>query len=133
MATTPRPAVLVIEDNEQLVKAYQDMFSEEVDLAVAYDGITGIDLALKRQPKLILLDIMLPKLNGYDVLRKLKQNPKTAQIPIVVLTNRDTELNTCTELGASECIIKSQVSLSLLQERIRAYVFGNPAPVAKAA
>ena len=80
--------ILVIEDNPQnlyLVRFLLEGQGHQVLEAV--DGVNGISIAQNKQPDLILVNIQLPKMDGYEVARRLKANPKTAPIPIVAVTS----------------------------------------------
>jgi CheY-like chemotaxis protein len=80
--------ILIVEDDPQMSSMYQRAFElagEEVDLAS--DGQMGLEKITETLPELVLLDIVMPKMNGIDVLTKIKSNPKTGNIPIVMLTN----------------------------------------------
>jgi DNA-binding response OmpR family regulator len=104
--------ILIIEDDVLLSRMYTSIFSSgnyEVDNAT--DGQEGLDKARASQPDLILLDIMMPKLNGMEVLSKLKSDPKFDSTPVVVLTNLagDNDVQSALGLGAVRYIIKSEV------------------------
>lgn len=118
-----KPTVLVIEDEPSLVKAYEQKLSRDYLLTIANSGKDGLDNALKNPPQLILLDIILPgEINGFDVLKELKRNPKTSHIPVIVLTNLpDQESSAKAEL-AQECLIKSNVSLTEIKNKIDMYL-----------
>jgi len=83
-----KPKILLIEDNEQ--NRYMETFLLEkhgYEVVPAVDGPTGIELADKVQPCLILLDIQLPQMDGYAVARALRRNPALSDIPIVAVTS----------------------------------------------
>jgi len=80
--------VLIIEDDELILKLYQQVFnSEGYDVLSATNGEEGIKVAEETIPDLILLDIMMPKLNGLDMLKKLKSIPIIADTPVIILSN----------------------------------------------
>src|SRR3989337_2587194 len=84
--------ILIIEDDAVLSRMYQRLISSgENTVEVAYDGEEGLEKAKTGKPNFILLDIMLPKLNGIEVLEKLKSDPTTKQIPVVMLSNLSEE------------------------------------------
>jgi len=104
--------VLLVEDEPLLIDLYQERFSEEdFDLDIARDG----NEALKKADKgadLILLDILLPGINGFEVLRRLKKNLDTRDIPVIVLTNlgseqSDSDKQLAFSLGAVDYLVKS--------------------------
>ena len=112
MATAPTH-ILLIEDDPMLTELYQTKLEMEgYEVSVATDGEAGLSMAAQVKPHLILLDIMLPKLNGFEVLKQLKSNTKTANIPVMVLTNlggekADTDKKLALSLGANEFLVKT--------------------------
>lgn len=103
--------VLIIEDDTILAKMYQRAFGvEQISVDIAFDGEAGLQKAIETKPALILLDVMMPKMSGYQVLDVLKVNPATQAIPVVVLTNLSSTEDTtlATSKGAAQVIIKSQ-------------------------
>ena len=105
--------ILLVEDDPMLTELYQTKLEMEgYEVSVATDGEAGLNMAGEVKPDLILLDIMLPKLNGFEVLKRLKAASKTAQIPVMVLTNlggekADTDKKLALSLGASEFLVKT--------------------------
>jgi len=81
------PVVLVVDDNQQnleLLQAYlEDMDCETVP---ARDGLEAMEIIGKKTPDLILLDVMMPKMSGFEVCKRIKNDPKTADIPIIMVT-----------------------------------------------
>jgi len=81
------PVVLVVDDNQQnleLLQAYlEDMDCETVP---ARDGLEAMEIIGKKSPDLILLDVMMPKMSGFEVCKRIKNDPKTADIPIIMVT-----------------------------------------------
>ncbi len=104
--------VLMIEDEPLLIDMYTEAFEdEEFKLEVAENGLDGIKQAAN-MPDLILLDILLPGLNGFEVLRRLKDNSRTKDIPVIVLTNlgseqADKDKRLAMSLGAIDYLVKS--------------------------
>lgn len=118
-----REKILVIEDENEIRELIQlnlemNGFSEV--LAVA-DGETGLKVAEGQTPDLILLDVMLPGMDGYSVCRQLKAKPQTASIPVIMLTAKDKEMDVVNglELGACDYVTKP-FSNKILISRIRA-------------
>ncbi len=103
--------ILIVEDDALLSKMYLSIFtSENYEVETAINGEEGLDKAREGHPTLILLDIMMPKLNGMEVLRKLKEDPAVKDIPVVVLTNLagDSDIQNALNMGAVRYIIKSE-------------------------
>ena len=96
---------------------------------VLTDGEEALKLAQSRAPDLILLDIMLPKMNGFDVLRTLKREPATSPIPVIVLSNLDQQNDAARarELGAVGYRIKAGVGLEELVDRAKS-LLEQPSP-----
>jgi two-component system, OmpR family, alkaline phosphatase synthesis response regulator PhoP len=81
------PTVLVVDDNVQNLELIQAYLEElEVNTVAAYDGQEAMDSVRKQAPDLILLDVMMPKMSGFEVCKRLKKDPKTSDIPIIMVT-----------------------------------------------
>jgi DNA-binding response OmpR family regulator len=103
--------ILIVEDDPLMSRMYQKIFTfEGYEADMAVDGQEGLDKARTDKPTLILLDVMMPKLNGLQVLEKLKIDPETKAIPVIMLTNLAGEQDAETALskGAIKYIIKSE-------------------------
>ena len=79
-------SILIVEDSELNIAVLTDILGEDYELHVAKDGQTGIDIAKKVVPDLILLDIVLPRMDGYEVIKALRDTWETKDIPIVFVT-----------------------------------------------
>lgn len=102
--------VLIVEDDTFLVNIYETKFTHEgFDVTVALDGESGLKVALKKKPNIILLDILLPKLDGFAVLKKLKENSETKDIPVILLTNlsQKDDVEKGLKEGANDYLIKA--------------------------
>lgn len=113
--------ILFIEDESALQKTFGDVLKQEgYKMVPALDGQEGLRLAKKEKPDLILLDLILPKTHGFDVLKKLKEDEKTKGIPVIVLTNLEgvEEIDRAIELGATTYLVKAQYSLEEVIEKI---------------
>jgi CheY-like chemotaxis protein len=105
--------ILLIEDDEHFLEMYRLRF--EVDgyrVHAALDGESGLAMATELEPDIIFLDIRLPKLDGLEVLRRLRTEPRTANIPVVILSNYGEKelVDRGLTLGALEFIIKAHTS-----------------------
>lgn len=104
--------ILLVEDDQMLAEMYQEKLNlEDYKVMIAENGVEAIKLADK-QPDLILLDIMMPEMNGFEVLKKVKENMKTKNIPVIVLTNlgsesADKDKDLAMSLGAESYLVKS--------------------------
>lgn len=103
--------VLIIEDDQLIQRMYSKIFTfEKYDVVTASDGEEGLDKARSEKPTIILLDVMMPKMNGMQVLEKLKLDPETRSVPVVMLSNLagDNDVETALSKGAVKYIIKSE-------------------------
>lgn len=112
--------ILFIEDDANFVKVYSEKFSSIYQTFLAQTGAEGVSTALREKPDLIILDIMLPgHMNGFDVLRELKLNAESKNIPVVVLTNLEAQEESAKAAGAVESLIKANTSLDQITEVIK--------------
>lgn len=103
--------LLLVEDDVSLRDMYVTRFSvEDFELEVATDGEAGLEKAMDWQPDVMLLDLRIPKLSGFEVLRKLKQQKETKDIPVIVLTalSGDADKKQVMDLGAAAFLTKSE-------------------------
>lgn len=122
---TKRPTVLLVEDDPLLVKMYNVKFtSEGFQVLTAPDGEAGLKMALNEKVDLIILDIMMPKLSGIDLLERLRQDPRGKNTPVIILTNlsEDEEKKKTLELGVKEYIVKANLTPGQLVEKVREYL-----------
>ncbi|KKP93776.1 MAG: response regulator receiver modulated diguanylate cyclase/phosphodiesterase [Parcubacteria group bacterium GW2011_GWC1_38_6] len=114
--------ILIIEDESALQKTLGEILTQEgYETISALDGGSGLDLAKAKSPDLILLDLILPKMNGFDVLTNLKKDNTTKGIPVIVLTNLEgvAEIDRVISLGATAYLVKAQYSLEELVARVK--------------
>jgi CheY-like chemotaxis protein len=119
--------LLIVEDDVLLSRLYQKVFtSEGYQVEMAPDGEAGMVAAKKVKPTLILLDIMMPKLNGLEVLTRLKADPETKNIPVIVLTNLadDKYAEEALQQGAVRYIVKSEHKPKQVEEIVRGIIAG---------
>lgn len=114
--------ILFIEDESALQKTFGEILTQEgYEMISALDGEVGLRIAKDKKPDLILLDIILPKIHGFEVLKKLKEDKETNGIPIIVLTNleRISDIDKAIELGATTYLVKAQYSLEEVVQKIK--------------
>ncbi len=99
--TEQKPKILIVDDNPQNLELLQ-IYLEDIDCdsLAAADGEQALDIINNQLPDIVLLDIMMPKMSGFEVCRRIKNNPKTAPIPVIMVT-------ALTELGDIERAIAS--------------------------
>ncbi len=114
--------ILFIEDESTLQKSLGDFLEKEgYKMISALDGETGLQLARKKKPDVILLDLVLPRLHGFEVLKQLKTDAATKEIPVIVLTNLEEidDVDKAIESGANAYLIKAHYSLEEVVEKIK--------------
>lgn len=114
--------ILIVEDDDSLAGIYEVRLSNEsYSLNRVNNGEDALAAAIDFQPDLILLDIMMPKVSGFDVLDILKNTPETAAIKIVMLTamGQESDKKRAMELGADDYLVKSQVLIVDVLDRIK--------------
>ena len=119
--------VLIVEDDPLISRMYERVFKfEGFEVDMARDGEEGLEKLKRNIPKMILLDIMMPKMTGIDVLRALKANPTTKDIPVVVLTNLSGQADAekAIELGAVKFIVKSKYKPNQIVKQIKEILAG---------
>lgn len=113
--------VFIVEDDEVLLRALYILFHEgNYTIATATDGETAVSMAQRLKPDVVLLDLLLPKMDGFEVLKALKADPKLKSTPVIVLSNLgDTaSMEKAKKLGADDYFVKADTDLSVLEEKI---------------
>ncbi len=112
--------VLIADDNQLIHQLYIGCFGDEFDLVHAYDGAEALFMAVDQMPDLILLDIMMPLLDGRSICRQLRKHPKTAKLKIIMVTAKDSQTDRLVgfEVGADDYIEKP-CPPDLLMQRMR--------------
>ena len=114
--------VLIIEDEEMLVNMYISKFEKEgYQAEKASNGKIGLDQAKKINPDIILLDIMMPEMDGFMVLKKLKSDTSTKDIPIIMLTNlgQEEDIEKGTKLGATDYLVKANLTPAQVVDKVK--------------
>jgi len=114
--------VLIIEDEEALRKVLQEKLQKSgFEAFAAKDGVEGWDMAKSKNPDIILLDLILPKRSGFDVLMMLKQDPELKNVPVFVLSNlaEDENLKRALRMGAEDYFVKSQHPINEVVEKVQ--------------
>ncbi len=116
--------ILIVEDDSQLQDIYQRKLTREGhEVVLATTGEEGLLKIKQNIPDIILLDVMLPGgQNGFDVLEQIKRDPNLSKIPILILTNLDTEQDTAMSIGANDYIIKANTSLDEMVAKVNKYL-----------
>ncbi|MSR76275.1 MAG: response regulator [Candidatus Ryanbacteria bacterium] len=117
--------ILIIEDDKFLLKLYSDKLSREGFLvSMAISGEEGLGKVKQEKPDLVLLDVILPQKNGFDILGALKLDPETKDVPVVMLTNlgQESDIKTGLDLGAADYLVKTDFSITKLPEVVRKHI-----------
>lgn len=121
MANIKKTILLIIEDDEILLRAlYLTFHGSNYTIATAGDGDTGLKMAERLKPNIILLDLLLPKMNGFDFLKYAKANPVLKDIPVIVLSNLGDEesITKAKGFGAINYFVKSGTNLEDLNNQV---------------
>jgi DNA-binding response OmpR family regulator len=105
----PKATILVIDDEKDLIELVRyNCEKEGYDVISASDGPTGVDIATRHHPDLVVLDLMMPGIDGLEVCRKLRGDPRSSRLPIIMLTARATEADRVVglEMGADDYVTK---------------------------
>lgn len=119
---------LLVEDEEVLLRAiYLSLHGEGYTVATATDGESALNMANRLKPNVILLDLLLPKMDGFEFLKKIKAIPTLKDIPIIVLSNLgdDTDISKAKKLGAVDYFVKADTDLDVLSKKIKAILSQN--------
>ena len=120
--------VLIVEDEEALRKVLQEkMQNSGFETFAAKDGEEGWELAKSKNPDIVLLDLVLPKKSGFEVLSMIKQDPELKDIPVFILSNlaEDESLKKALQIGAEDYFIKSQHPINEIVEKVEDRLMGK--------
>lgn len=120
--------ILLVEDDDALASVYiTRLQAEGFDVQRCANGEEALDAARTYQPDLVLLDVMMPKVSGFDVLDILRNTPETANLKVIMLTalSQDSDQERAKTLGADDYLVKSQVVISDVIDRIRQHLAAN--------
>ena len=120
MSEQAKHNVMLVEDDVINLEMLMELLSEEYDVSVATDGISALEIVFEVQPDIILLDVMMPDMDGYQVCKHLKANPRTRNIPVIFLTSMSDVQDEAKglELGAVDYLTKPFNS-ELIRMRMR--------------
>ena len=116
------PKILIIEDDQRINKVYMAKLSVEgITVVTALDGEEGLRKIYSEKPDLILLDLMLPRKSGFDILKEIKADPKVKDIPVIILSNlaQEKEIEQGLALGAVDYLVKTDYSIQQVMEKIK--------------
>ena len=117
--------VLIVEDDPSIIQMYSMKFKESgFEVFEAGTGVKGLELAKSEKPDLILLDIIIPQFDGFAVLGKLKEDPATKDIPVLLLTNlsQEDDQKKGEALGAKEYLVKAHLTPTEVLKKAEQYI-----------
>lgn len=122
MLKNSKKIVLLVEDDEVLLRALYLLFHKgDYTIASASDGETALKMTERMQPDIVLLDLLMPKMNGFDYLHSIKANSKLAATPVIVLSNLgdQEDIEKAKNLGALDYFVKADTDLSVLFDKVK--------------
>ena len=126
--TDKKIKVVLVEDDKFLSNMYQTKLTiEGMEVIPAYDGQQGVEVVKKEKPDIVLLDIVLPVLEGWDTLKEIKKDPAVKDIPVIILSNlgQEEDIKKGQELGAVDYLIKAHFIPREVIEKIKTILGQN--------
>ena len=117
--------ILLAEDDKFISRAYKDGLERAgFNLILASDGEEAVKLIKTEKPDLVLLDVIMPLKNGFEVLEEVKKDPETKDIPVIVLSNlgQDSDIAKGRSLGAVDYLVKANFTMAEVVEKIKKYL-----------
>ncbi|MFH0906972.1 MAG: response regulator [bacterium] len=117
--------ILIIEDEEVLLELLQKkLIQEGYDVEIAKDGEVGLKKVKLDKPDLILLDIVMPKVGGFEVMEELSADEELSKIPIIIISNsgQPVELERAKKLGVKDCLIKTDFDIQEVVDKVKNYL-----------
>jgi len=122
MPSKKKIKILVVEDETFLVKIYSVKLKKEgYDIQIAMDGEEAVKLSQTFKPDLILLDLILPKLNGFEALEQIRKKSATKKTPVIVLSNlgQEEDIKRAESLGADDYLVKANFSIQDVVQKVK--------------
>lgn len=117
--------VLIVEDDALLAKVLSQGFAaENFEAGVVGNGLDALDMVKTFQPQIILLDLMLPGIDGFEILKQIKENDLTKNVPVIIISNLDqvSDVKSAKVLGAEEYFIKANTQLQKIIDYVKSRV-----------
>jgi len=121
----PQPYIIIAEDDAAIAGAYELKLKKEgLDITICQNGIDALEAMKARKPNLVLLDIIMPKLDGFGTLKEMRTMPELADVPVIFLTNlgQDSDKKEGLELGANDYIVKADTPFQEILAKIQSYM-----------
>jgi len=122
---TNKKKIMVVEDDEHISKVYEIKFAKEgINVVLARDGEEAVVKITAEKPDVILLDLMIPKKDGFGVLEEIKKNPELVNIPVIILSNlgQKSDQDRAIALGANEYLVKVDYSIQDVINKAKGYL-----------
>ncbi len=119
---TIKKKILVVEDDQMISSMYKTKFEADgFEVIIASNGVEGYEFAKKHKPDIIMMDIILPQLDGFSSLEKIKKDPEIKEIPVIMLTNLGTEEDKKKgeKLGAIGYLVKARLTPAQVSVKIK--------------
>lgn len=119
--------VLIVEDETALLYALKAELSRSFEVLEAVDGEKALKTIEENQPDLIILDVLLPGINGFEVLKRIKKSEKTKNIPVIILSNLGEKENIAKgkNLGADDYLIKTNYTLEEIVQKLKKLIINK--------
>lgn len=117
--------ILIAEDDKFISRAYGNGLQQAgFEVLIAADGIKAKEMIKKNKPDLILLDLIMPEKDGFDVLKEIKKDSKLKKIPVLILSNlgQDPDMEKGKELGADDYLVKTDYSMNKVIDKVKSYL-----------
>jgi len=117
-----KPKILIVDDNDVIRETYVQVFKQKgFDVLSAIDGVEGVDFATKEIPDVILTGIVMPRMDGFQLIKTLQENVQTKNIPVAILSHlgREEDRKKAQELGINEFIVQGSSSINEIVEKIK--------------
>lgn len=125
MTDNTQKKILIIEDDEHISKIYDiKLKAEGMNVIIARDGVEGLAKVVSEDPVLIMLDLMIPKKDGFEVLAEIKKMPNRKNVPVIVLSNlgQPSDIERVMTLGAVDYLVKANLSFQEVVAKIREHL-----------
>jgi len=122
MSEEKKPKMLIIDDNDVIRETYVQVFKQKgFDVLSGIDGVEGVDIATKEIPDVIMTGIIMPRMDGFQLINTLRENVQTRDIPIAILSHlgREEDRKKAQELGIREFIVQGTVTVNEIIEKIK--------------
>jgi len=119
---TKKPIVALVEDDPLIAEMYTTKFTKEgYDIRHAADGFAGLEMVKKEKPDIILLDIIMPKMDGFQVLQELRKIAEFKETPVVMLTNlgQEEDVQKGRQYGATDYFIKTNFTPAAIVDKVK--------------